>query len=411
MNDQVQPIFIMPEGTLRNTGKTAQKANIAAGKAVADTVRTTLGPKGMDKMLVGGVGDVTITNDGVTILDEMNIEHPAAKMIVEIAKVQEAEVGDGTTTAVIIGGELLKSAEALLDKNIHPTVISEGYKLAAQKAQEILNNLGEEVSPKDKTMLFNIAMTAMTGKNVEWAKEKLAKIAVDAVFYVLENDNVDIDNIKIEKKEGGGSSDTELIEGIVIDKERVHSDMPQVVKNAKIAIIDSALEIKNTEIDAKISITDPSQLQAFIEQEENMIKNMVNKIRESGANVVFCQKGIDDIAQHYLSKAEIFATRRINQSDMTALAKATGARIVTKINDISSKDLGFAGLVEERKLGEENMIFIEQCKNPKAVSIVVRGGTEHVVAEVERALKDAIGDLSATISVGKCVGGGGAVEV
>ncbi len=413
-NQQVQPIFILPEGTLRNQGRNAQKSNIAAAKAVADTVRTTLGPKGMDKMLVDSVGDVVITNDGVTILDEMEIEHPAAKMMVEIAKVQEDEVGDGTTTAVVLGGELLKLAEALLDKNIHPTVIANGYKQAAEKAQIILNELAKPISIKDKDILKKIATTAMTGKNVEIAREKLADIAVSAVLKIAESaekNEIDRDDIKIEKKEGGGIDDSQLIDGVVIDKEKVHGDMPRSVKNAKIALLDCALEIKETETEAKIQVADPKQLQAFLDQEERMLKQMVETIVKSGANVLFCQKGIDDIVQHYLAKKEIYAARRIKESDMKALAKATGARVIASLNDMKAADLGFAGLVEERKLHKESMTFVEKCKNPKAVTILLRGGTQHVVAEVERAVTDAIGDLIAAIVVGKAVAGGGAIEI
>ncbi|MEK6807745.1 MAG: thermosome subunit alpha [Nanoarchaeota archaeon] len=415
MSNQIQPIFILPEGTLRNTGKNAQKTNIAAAKAVADTVRTTLGPKGMDKMLVDSMGDVIITNDGVTILKEMEIEHPAAKMMVEIAKVQEDEVGDGTTTAVILGGELLKNAESLLDKNIHPTVIAKGYKQASEKANEFLLQTARPITEKDRDLLLKIATTAMTGKNVELAREKLANIAVDAVLKVMEIEGnkkiVDADNIKIEKKEGGGIDDSELLNGLVIDKEKVHGDMPKTVKGAKIALVECALEIKEPETEAKIQIADPRKLQQFVEQEEKMLKDMVEHISKAGANVVLCQKGIDDMAQHYLAKKGIYAARRIKESDMKAIAKATGARTISNLSDLKAADLGFAGLVEERKLHKENMTFIEQCKNPKAVSIILRGGTQHVVAEVERAMTDAIGDLGAAIVVGKCVAGGGAVEI
>ncbi len=413
-NQQVQPIFILPEGTMRNTGRTAQKANISAAKAVADTVRTTLGPKGMDKMLVDSIGDVVITNDGVTILDEMEIEHPAAKMMVEIAKVQEDEVGDGTTTAVVLGGELLKSAEALLDKNIHPTVIAKGYKMASEQAQIILNELSKPILLKDTDSLKKIAMTAMTGKNVEIAREKLADIALSAVLKIAGSDGkneLDRDDIKIEKKEGGGIDDSQMIDGVVIDKEKVHADMPKSIKNAKIALLDCALEIKETETEAKIQVADPKQLQAFLDQEEKMLKHMVETVAKSGANVVFCQKGIDDVIQHYLAKKEIYAARRVKESDMKALAKATGARVIASLNDLKADDLGFAGLVEERKLHKESMTFVEKCKNPKAVTILLRGGTEHVVAEVERAMTDAIGDLIATIVVGKAVAGGGAIEI
>ncbi|MEM2874142.1 MAG: thermosome subunit beta [Candidatus Nanoarchaeia archaeon] len=416
MTNQVQPIFILPEGTLRNTGKNAQKMNIAAAKAVAETVRTTLGPKGMDKMLVDSMGDVVISNDGVTILDEMEIEHPAAKMMVEIAKVQEDEIGDGTTTAVILAGELLKNAESLLDKDVHPTVIAKGYQIAAEKAQEILQKLCKPVSINDRDTLVKIAMTAMTGKNVEIARTKLADIAVDAVLKVAEVSNngavtIDSENIKIEKKEGGGIDDSELIEGVVLDKEKVHPDMPKSIKDAKIALLDCPIEIKEPETEAKIQLTDPRQLQGFLEQEQMMLKTMVEKIVASGANVLFCQKGIDDMAQHYLAKKKIYAVRRVKQSDMEALAKATGAKIVANLDDLKKEDLGSAGLVEEKKLHKESMTFVQKCKNPKAVTILLRGGTEHVVAEVERAMTDAVGDLAAALSIGKCVGGGGACEI
>ncbi len=416
MSNNVQPIFILPEGTLRNTGKNAQKANIAAAKAVAETVRTTLGPKGMDKMLVDSMGNVVITNDGVTILDEMEIEHPAAKMMVEVAKVQEDEVGDGTTTAVVLAGELLKQAEFLIDKDVHPTVIAKGYKMATEKAQQLLQGICRKVDVKDRMTLLNLARTAMTGKNVELAREKLAEIAVDAVLKVLETSgdgklSIDSDNIKIEKKEGGGIDDSELIDGLVIDKEKVHPDMPKITRDAKIALLDCALEIKETETDAKIQVTDPRQLEAFIESEQKMLKNMAEKISASGANVVFVQKGIDDLVQHYLAKKGIYAARRVKKSDIEALAKATGAKIIANLDDLKQNELGYAGIVEERKLHKESMTFIQHCKNPKAVSVLLRGGTEHVVAEVERAMTDAVGDVSAAISVGKCVAGGGACEV
>ena len=414
MTNNVQPIFILPEGSTRNTGKGAQKTNIAAAKAVAETVRTTLGPKGMDKMLVDSMGDVVITNDGVTILDEMEIEHPAAKMIVEIAKVQEDEVGDGTTTAVIIGGELLNNAEDLLEKNIHPTIIAKGYEIAAEKSQEILQKLCKKVTLKDTELLLNLARTAMTGKNVAWAKDKLANIAVKAVLHVAEEDEeliIDTENIKIEKREGGSTEDSGLVKGIVIDKERVHSGMPRFIRNAKIALLDTPIEIKETETDAKISVSDPSQLKAFIEQEETLLRDMVEKISRAGANVVFCQKGIDDLAQHFLAKKGIYAVRRIKKSDMDKLARASGGRIVSNISDLAKSDLGSAGIVEEKRLGTEPMTFVEECKNPKSVSVIIRGGTEHVVDETERALKDAIGDIAAALIVGKCVAGGGAVEV
>lgn len=409
-----QPIFILPEGALRSTGRTAQKNNIAAARAVADAVRTTLGPKGMDKMLTDSLGDVVITNDGVTILEEMEIEHPAGKMLVEVAKTQDEEVGDGTTTAVIIAGELLKEAEILLEQNIHPTTIALGYRKAKEKALEILNKIAKPITIKDRSLLEKIAMTAMTGKSAEAAKDYLAKIAVDAVLSVAEEQNgkiiIDLDNVKLEKKQGAGSDETEFVKGVIIDKERVHSGMPPRVKDAKIALLDAALEIRETETDARISITNPNQLQAFLEQEEKMLKDMVDKIVAAGANVVLCQKGIDDIAQHFLAKKGILAARRVKKSDMEALARATGGRIVTTLEDLDKNDLGKAGSVEERKIAGEEMIFVSECKNPKSVSILVRGGTEHVVDEYERAMKDAIGGVAAALEVGKIVAGAGAPE-
>ncbi|MCK5698561.1 MAG: thermosome subunit, partial [Candidatus Aenigmarchaeota archaeon] len=415
MNGQgQQPIFILPEGALRDTGKTAQRTNIAAAKAVADAVRTTLGPKGMDKMLTDSLGDVVITNDGVTILEEMEIQHPAAKMIVEVAKTMDDEVGDGTTTATVVAGSLLKEAETLLDQNIHPIMIARGYRLAKEKALDVLNKIATTVTIKDKKTLQQIAMTAMTGKGAEAAKDYLAKIAVDAVVSVADEDNnkitVDLDNVKIEKKAGASTDQTELVKGLLIDKERVHSGMPTTIKNAKIALVDAALEIKESETDAQIRITDPSQMQAFVEQEEKILKEMVDKIVKSGATVLFCQKGIDDLAQHYLSKAGIYAARRVKKSDMEALARATGARLVTNLDDLSSDDFGYAGIVEEKKVAGDEMTFIRECKEPKAVSLLVRGGTEHVVDEVERAMKDAVGGIAATLEVGKFVAGGGSPE-
>ncbi len=415
MTREIQPVFILPEGYSRTQGKNAQKTNIMAAKAVADTVRTTLGPKGMDKMIVDSLGDITITNDGVTILEEMNIEHPSAKMIVEVAKTQENEVGDGTTTAVVIAGELLKNAEALLEMNVHPTVLAKGYRLAEEKAQEILNSIAVDISEKDSDMLMKIAMTAMTGKGAETAKEHLGAITERAVKLVLEKENgkisINRDDVRIEKKVGASIFDTELVEGIVLDKERVHPQMPKAVRNAKIALVDSAIEIKNPETDTKIQITNPMQIQGFIDQEEKILRTMAEKIKASGANVLLCQKGIDDTAQHFLAKAGIYAARRIKKSDMEALARATGGSIVTNLDDLSEKDLGFAGLVEEVKVGEEMMTYVRECKHPKSVTILVRGGTEHVVDEVRRAMTDAIGDTIASLKVGKVVAGAGAVEI
>ncbi len=407
-----QPIFILPENIQRMIGRDAQRNNIMAARLVADTVKTTLGPKGMDKMLVDSMGDIVITNDGVTILEEMEIEHPAAKMLVEVAKTQEDEVGDGTTTAVVLAGKLLENSERLLDQKIHPTVIARGYRIAAEKSQEILDKIATKISQKDDTLLRNIAITAMTGKGAEIVKEKFSDIIVRAVKQVRdESGKVDINDIKLEKRKGGGVEDTELIEGIVIDKERVHSDMPTVVKNAKIALIDVALEIKSPETDTKINITAPEQLQAFVDQEERMLKGMVEKIKKSKANVLFCQKGIDDIAQYYLTKAGLFAIRRISESDMEKLAKATGAKIVSNLNELSEKDLGKAAKVEELKEGGEGMTYVRGCSNPKALTILIRGGTEHVVDEIERAIKDGLGDVSAALEEGKIVAGAGAIEV
>jgi thermosome len=408
----IQPIFILQEGTQRSTGREAQKNNIMAAKAVAETVRTTLGPKGMDKMLVSSLGDVVITNDGVTILQEMQIEHPAAKMLVEVAKTQENEVGDGTTTAVVLAGELLKQAEKLIEDNVHPTVIARGYRMAADKSQEILNDIAEEITEKDESTLKNIAMTAMTGKGAEGSKESLSELCVKAVKQIRDNDNsIDLDNIKIEKKVGGGAEDSELIQGILIDKEKVHSAMPKTIKNAKVALLDCALEIKSPETDTKVQISTPEQLQGFLDQEEKIIKNMVEKVIRSKANVVICQKGIDDVAQHYLAKANIYAARRVKKSDMDKLARATNGRVISNLNDLNENDLGYAGIVEEQKVGDEMMTYVKECKNPKAVTLLVRGGTDHVIDELERAVKDALGDISASLRNKKVVAGAGAIEI
>ena len=414
MANQIQPIFILPEGSQRTTGRSAQRANIMAAKAVAETVRTTLGPKGMDKMLVDNLGDIVITNDGVTILEETNVEHPAAKMIVEVAKTQEAEIGDGTTTAVVIAGELLKKAEDLLEQDVHPTLIVRGYRIAAEKALEILNKMAEPITDKDTEMLEKIAMTAMTGKGAEKAKELLAKLAVKAVRDVADIKEgrmvINKDNIKIEKKVGGSVEDSELVEGIILDKEKVHPGMADVVKNAKVILIDVAVEVKSTETEAKIQITDPSQLQGFIDMEEKIIREKVEKIAKSGANVVFCQKGIDDLAQHFMAKKGMYAARRVSKSDMEKLARATGAKIATSLDDLSASDLGFAGVVEAKKVGDEDMTFVKECKNAKAVTMLIRGGTDHVADEVKRAIEDAIGDVASALTSGKVVSGAGATE-
>jgi thermosome len=397
---------------MKRTISDTQRANILAARAVADAIRTTLGPKGMDKMLVDTMGDVVITNDGVTILKEMDIENPAAKMMVEIAKTQDAEVGDGTTTAVVLAGELLKQAEALLDQEIHPTVIAAGYRAAADKSLEILKTIAVDVSVKDAEFLKKIAVTAMTGKGSGTAREELANLAVQAVEAVVDDDgSVDTDNITVEKKVGGGITDSELVHGMVIDKDRLHPNMPKKVTGAKIALLNAAIEIEKTEVDAKIEITSPDQLQAFLDQEETMLKGMVDDVMATGANVVFCQKGIDDLAQHFLATAGIYTVRRIKKSDMEKLARATGGRIVTSINELTKDDLGKAGLVEERKIGDDKMTFVEECTNPKSVSIILRGGTEHVVDELERAMNDALRVVSVVVQDKMFIPGGGASEV
>jgi thermosome len=405
------PVFILKEGTKREKGKGAQFNNISAARAIADSVRSTLGPRGMDKMLVDSMGDVVITNDGVTILKEIDVEHPAAKMLVEVAKTQDEECGDGTTTAVILAGELLKKAEALIEQNVHPTVISGGYRAAATKAREILEDVAIPVTADDKETLMDIARTAMISKSVSASRDLLADVAVKAVSAVAEKKDgkwfVDDDNIQIVKKQGGSMDDTKMIAGIIVDKEAVHAAMPKRVEKAKIALVDSALEVKKTEIDAKIEITDPSQLHAFLDEEENMLKKMVDVVRKSGASVLFCQKGIDDLAQHYLAKEKIYAVRRVKKSDMEKLAKATGANLVTKLDDLKADDLGDAALIEEKKIADDRMTFVTGCKNPKAVSVLIRGGTEHVVDEIERSLHDAISVVSVAIEDGKLVTGGG----
>ncbi|MFP3300495.1 MAG: thermosome subunit beta [Thermoplasmatales archaeon] len=406
------PILVLKEGTTRETGKDAQRNNIEAAKAIADTVKTTLGPKGMDKMLVDSLGDITISNDGATIMKQMDVDHPAAKMIVEIAKSQDQEVGDGTTSAVVLAGELLKQAEVLLDQNVHPTVISNGYKIASSKAMEIIEKVAKKGITDEE--LKNIAKTAMTGKNVGGVADYLAEIAVKAVKYIAEKRDgktvVDVDNILVQKKFGGGITDTQLIEGVVIDKEKVHPRMPVVVKNAKIALLDSGLEIKKTEIDAKVQITDPSKIQAFLDQEEETLREMVQKIKKAGANVVFSQKGIDDLAQHFLSKEGIYGVRRVKKSDMEKLARATGGKIITNLDDLSPADLGYAEQVEEKKIGDDRMTFITGCKYPKSVSILIRGGTQHTIDEVDRALHDALKVVGVTLEDGTLVPGGGAIE-
>jgi len=414
MNGQ-QPIIVLREGTERARNRDAQTNNIAAARAVADAVRSTLGPKGMDKMLVDSLGDVVITNDGVTILKEIDVQHPAAKMVVEVAKTQDSECGDGTTSAVVIAGELLKKAESLIEQNIHPTILANGYGMAAAKAMEILDTIAVTVKFEDEAMLKKIARTAMTGKSVGGQRDFLADIAVKAVKAIAEKKNgkyeIDVDNVKVEKKTGGSIADTHVIEGIVIDKERVHPRMPKQVKNAKIALLSAALEIKKTEVEAKIQIRDPASMQAFLDEEESNLKGMVDKLKQIGATVVFSQKGIDDLVQHYLAKQGIYGCRRLKESDMEKLSKATGGKMVGNLNEMEASDLGFAAMVEEMKIGDDDMTYITGCKNPKAITLMIRGGTEHVIEEVDRAMHDALRVVGITIEDGKAVPGGGAPEI
>ncbi|MCR4284442.1 MAG: TCP-1/cpn60 chaperonin family protein [archaeon] len=393
----------------RILGRDAQRNNILAARVVAETVKTTLGPKGMDKMLVDKVGNIIITNDGVTILKEMDIEHPAAKMIVDIAKTQDLEVGDGTTTAVMLAGKFLENAEKLLDQGIHPTIITRGYRWAEEKAQIILKELSVEIDSEEE--LMKIAQTAMTGKGAEYLREKFSEIIVEAVKMVSEKGKVDLEDIRIEKQKGKSLEDTELIKGIVLDNERVNLEMPKRVENAKIALVEEALEIKGLETETRLSISTPEQLQSFMNQEDSLLKSKVEKIKNSGANVLIVQKGIDELVQFYLARAGIYVVRRVSKKDMQSLSKATGARVVSKLTELREEDLGFAAYVEERKEGGEGMTYIMGCKNPKALTILIRGGTDHVIDEVERAIRDALGDVASTMEDSKVVAGGGAVEI
>jgi thermosome len=405
-----QPMIVLSEESQRTSGKDAQSMNITAGTAVAEAVRTTLGPKGMDKMLVDNSGSVVVTNDGVTILDEMDIEHPAANMIVEVAQTQEDEVGDGTTTAVVIAGELLSKAEELLDQDIHATILAQGYRQAAEKAKEILEENAIEVDADDTETLEKVAGTAMTGKGAESSKDVLAELVVRAVQAVADEDGVDTDNVQIETVVGGATDESELVEGVIIDKERVHDNMPFAVEDADIALLDTAIEVPETELDTEVSVTDPDQLQEFLDQEEKQLKEYVDKIAATGADVVICQKGIDDMAQHYLAQEGILAVRRAKSSDIEALSRSTGARIVSNINDITEDDLGFAGSVAQKDIAGDERIFVEDVEDAKAVTLILRGGTEHVVDEVERAIEDSLGVVAATLEDGKVLPGGGAPE-
>ena len=408
------PVILLREGATETKGREAQKNNIAACKIIAEIVKSSLGPRGMDKMLVDSLGDVTITNDGATILKEIDVQHPAAKMLVEISKTTDNEVGDGTTSVVILAGALLENAESLINQNVHPIIIVDGYRKAAKKAKQYLEEIADVVTANDKSILQKIAKTAMQTKLVRKDSSHLAELVVKAVTAVSEQEGekfvVDIDDIKVEKKAGGSIEDCKIIEGIVLDKEIVHGGMPKKINDAKIALINSALEISKTETDAKINISNPQQMKAFLDEENRMLKNMVDKVIASGATVVLCQKGIDDMAQHYLAKAGILAVRRVKESDLTKLSKATGARIVSNLDDLFEKDLGTAGLVEERKIEEDRWVFIEECKHPKSVTLLLRAGSQRVVDEVERSVHDAIMVVRDVMELPSIVAGGGAPE-
>lgn len=409
-----QPVLILKEGASRSRGKEARRNNIMAARVIAEAISSTLGPRGMDKMLVSGIGDVTITNDGAAILGEIDVQHPAAKMMVEVAKTQDDMVGDGTTTAVVLSGALLKKGEELLEQNIHPTVIVGGYRKAAQKALKVLVKISKAVDLDDKRSLKKVAVTSMGSKAVGPAREHFAEIVIEAVNQIAEKRGdrwiADIDNIQIIKKEGKSLGDTELVKGMILDKEVVHAGMPKQVKNAKIALIDTALEVKKTEFDATIRIQDPSKMKAFLDQETNMLKEMVDKIAKKGANVVICQKGIDDMAQHFLAKKGILAIRRAKQSDMEKLSRAAGGRIIANIDDLKREDLGYAKLVDERKIGDDKMIFVEGCKDPKSVSILIHAGLERMVDEAERAIHDGLSVVADVVEKNRIVAGGGAAE-
>jgi len=409
-----QPVLVLREGTSRSRGKEAQRNNIMAARVIGEAIKSTLGPRGMDKMLVDSLGDITITNDGAAILDKIDVEHPAARMMVEIAKTQDDMVGDGTTTAVVLSGELLKKAEELLEQNIHPTLIVSGFRKAAEKAREVLDNISEAVEVDDKETLKKVAITSMSSKGVGSAREHFADIAIEAVKQIAEKRgerwSADIDNIQIIKKEGKSLLDTGLIRGIILDKEVAHPGMPKRVEKAKIALVNTALEVEKTEISAEIRIRDPTQMKAFMDKETNMLKDMVENITKAGANVVICQKGIDDMAQHFLAKEGVLAVRRAKESDMDKLSRATGGRMATNLDDLKSEDLGHAELVEERKIGDDEMVFIEGCKDPKSVSILIRAGLERMVDEAERAMNDALSVVADVFEKNKVVVGGGAVE-
>ena len=409
-----RPVLILKEGSSRSRGRDARRSNMMAAQIISEVLKSTLGPRGMDKMLIDSLGDITITNDGATVLDEIDVQHPAAKMMIEVAKTQDAEVGDGTTTAVILSGELLKKAEDLLDQNIHPSIIISGYRKASEKAIETLEKLAIDVDLDDRETLMNLATTSMRSKAVSIARTHLAGIAIDSIKQIIEERNgeiiADVDNVQIVKKEGKSLEETELVRGIIIDKEVVHAGMPKQVSGAKIALVDAALEVEKTEFDAEVRIRSPDAIKAFLDQEAEMLKKMVERVKNSGANVLFCQKGIDDVAQHFLAKEGVLAARRVKKSDMEKLAKATGAKVVSNLADLKESDLGACEVVEERKVGDDKMVFVEGCKDPRAVAVFIRAGLERMIDEAERTMNDALYVISDIAELAKMVPGGGSIE-
>ena len=410
-----QPVYILKEGATQSRGRDARKANMMAAQVIAEVLKSTLGPRGMDKMLIDSLGDITITNDGATVLDEIDVQHPAAKMIIEVAKTQDDEVGDGTTTSVILSGELLKKAGELIDENVHPSIIISGYQKAAEKALEVLKEIALNVDLDDRETLIKLSSTSMRSKTISQSRVYLSNIVIDAIKLIVEERDgkliADVDNVQVVKKEGKSIDETELIRGIIIDKEVVHDGMPKKITDAKIALIDAAIEVEKTEFDAEIRIRSPDAIKAFLDQESDMLKKMVDDVIASGANVIFCQKGIDDMAQHFLAKAGILGARRVKKSDMEKLAKATGAKVVSNLSDLKTKDLGSCGSVEEKKVSNDKMIFVEGCKDPKSVAIFIRAGLERMLDEAERALNDALYVVSDVMELPKMVPGGGAIEI
>ena len=410
-----QPVYILKEGATQSRGRDARKANMMAAQVIAEVLKSTLGPRGMDKMLIDSLGDITITNDGATVLDEIDVQHPAAKMIIEVAKTQDDEVGDGTTTSVILSGELLKKAGELIDENVHPSIIISGYQKAAEKALEVLKDISINVDLDDRETLMKLSSTSMRSKTISQSREYLSNIVIDAIKLIVEQRDdeliADVENVQVVKKEGKSIDETELIKGIIIDKEVVHDGMPKKITDAKIALIDAAIEVEKTEFDAEIRIRSPDAIKAFLDQESDMLQKMVDDVIASGANVIFCQKGIDDMAQHFLAKAGVLGARRVKKSDMEKLAKATGAKVVSNLADLKAKDLGTCGVVEEKKVSDDKMIFVEGCKDPKAVAIFIRAGLERMLDEAERALNDALFVVSDVVELPKMVPGGGAIEI